>query len=390
MAMIVRGSLIKPRIGAIILLGAYLMCGSNVNGDTPVNNFEVIPTNDGGVSFMEAMTGGKGKVKETEEAANTEGSIISSIDQDDIVKNMTPLFKCWIDFLCGCTIDLNNLAPKGKELPPHKSAQVFRDNTNDNLESCHNYVQVIFPNQLIGVANRSLFLDSNELMTDKSIALDALLALLKKHPTIASKIKLNLMVNSSRMFQFWGLEYAIDENDKVILKTGNWPDAKKKLSPNDHNNLRVTRVLLALGIFGLNSIRDVFLKALKTNQGKLDGSLSSSYWDKAALTDSKINDNVDNPKSSDAIIVAINKTNELAIDTKTPDTDTKTADVKIVKAKSPGNSDNNSVLNNEIKKIIEDAISPIVEQIVVPMVLRILCTRYPSIQSIIQSSQPNP
>jgi hypothetical protein len=38
--------------------------------------------------------------------------------------------------------------------------------------------------------------------------------------------------------------------DKVILKSGDWVDAKK-YSSEDHNNMKLTRELLALDVFGL-------------------------------------------------------------------------------------------------------------------------------------------
>jgi hypothetical protein len=89
----------------------------------------------------------------------------------------------------------------------------------------------------------------------------------KKASTIASKIKLNLMVNSSYMFQFWGLEYASNANGEIILRTGSWNEAKKKLFQDDYNDRLVTRVFLTRKIFGLNNIKNVFLKVLKDNQG---------------------------------------------------------------------------------------------------------------------------
>lgn len=297
--------LIKSKIGVMGLLCVCLMCVPNASS-------VVMPINDDEVEFMRAMVAGK--VNELEQKANTQESIISYIAQDDIVKNMTPLFKCWVDFLCGCTIDTNNLKSEKEGPPPYRSTQLFRNDTDQNLESNHNYVQVVFPNQKVGVANKNLFLDSNNLMINKLAAMDVWYTLIGKYPLIAYKIRLNTMLNASRMFRFWGLEYATNANGEIILRTGNWPDAKKKLSPDDHNNLRVTRILLTLKMLSLNNIKNVFLKALKDNQGRLDGTKSIRYW----LNVAEDNNNIDNPtvattaaatNNSNAFVTGVTSTN---------------------------------------------------------------------------------
>jgi hypothetical protein len=260
-------------IGLCALVCIYLLCNHSADVDIDIN----INTNDAGASFMQALAnGGESAFKAIEQTAQNSDSMIPPN-----INNITKPFRVWIDFLSGCIINPNKLSPD--EQFPYNNVQAFRDDNNTNLESYHNYIQAIFPNYAISkAANATLYLKNTDLTTDGSTPDDVLKYLLNKSKLLRHKIRLNMMLNASRMFRFWGLEYTTDYNGNPILRTGRWSRAGTKLSANDHNNLRVTRVLYSLEIFGLWKMKKVLFNALKNNYGRLDGSKSMPFWGKVA------------------------------------------------------------------------------------------------------------
>ena len=153
----------------------------------------------------------------------------------------------WIKFLSGEEI-------QGK-IFKFKSCEEFRKANDKNLESHHDYIQVVFPNlEQSGYANKDLYLNKNlekwkELMQDEELRL---------------KIQKNLKLNLIRILKFFGFEVTLGE-DSEITKLVAKNDGVAFI-PGNHNSLRLTRVLKCLKIFGLDNEYNLIINSINSNK----------------------------------------------------------------------------------------------------------------------------
>ena len=178
----------------------------------------------------------------------------------------------WIKFLSGEEI-------QGK-IFKFKSCEEFRKANDKNLESHHDYIQVVFPNlERSGYANRDLYLNKNlkkwqELMQNLELRL---------------KIQKNLNLNLIRILKFFGFEVTLDKNSKIIRLVAK--NDGVVFNPGDHNSLRLTRVLKCLKIFGLDNEYNLIINSIDSNKEimtKINKNLtlkkSYEYWIKSKKT----------------------------------------------------------------------------------------------------------
>jgi hypothetical protein len=69
------------------------------------------------------------------------------------------------------------------------------------------------------------------------------------------------------LLEFWGIKLDITSAKggiPFITKAVNWVDRFENLNQHSHNNLRITRLLTALGPFGFHLWRDPILQFLET------------------------------------------------------------------------------------------------------------------------------
>lgn len=153
----------------------------------------------------------------------------------------------WIKFLSGEEIQ--------DESFKFKSCEEFRKASDDDLESHHDYIQVVFPNlERSKYANRDLYLNKNlekwkELMQDEELRL---------------KIQKNLKLNLIRILNFFDFEVTLGENSEITKLV-----AKKDsvvFKPWNHNSLRLTRVLKCLKIFGLDDEYNLIINSINSNE----------------------------------------------------------------------------------------------------------------------------
>ena len=183
-------------------------------------------------------------------------------------------FDNWIKILSGEEVSYSAF--------PYKSGNELRQQNDIMLESCHNYIQVFFPNLVkSNYHQENLFI--NNCKNEWRIALN-------NDPILLGRIQIQLKLNLVRMLQFWGFdvesrEINPDSKNIVIEKIS----VKSDVNPNDfnnHNNQRVTRVLHSLRLFGLHEEHQKFLQILNTHYSHHS---SSSYWnstkDTPLLTD---------------------------------------------------------------------------------------------------------
>ena len=113
------------------------------------------------------------------------------------------------------------------------------------LEHCHNYIQWLFP-----LNEQSTFNVDAPILTEEDIALFSNSFFLKHR----------LYESFQMMINFYGFE--MDFDNKIVLSV-DWA-ANHWLKPNDHNFLRITRILKSLTLLGLKEVADSFLEALKS------------------------------------------------------------------------------------------------------------------------------
>ncbi|MDR1907231.1 MAG: hypothetical protein LBQ03_03395, partial [Puniceicoccales bacterium] len=143
----------------------------------------------------------------------------------------------WIEFLIG----------KDVEGLRYKNCQAFRNDTDDNLEKNHDYVQTIFPSwSPSAYANTDLYI-SHKAETWK--------ALLSSCPNIRRNLWLNMQLNAIRMIHFWKFRFAFWQDvpgtscNRTFVVIEDNPQSPLHRE-GDHNTLRVTRLIGALTMFG--------------------------------------------------------------------------------------------------------------------------------------------
>lgn len=182
--------------------------------------------------------------------------------------NQTERRENWIKILSGETIENGVFR--------YKSGAEFRRDNDENLEKYHDFIQVFFPNYVMSrYANPDLNINACRELWEK-VATEESQATIKR-------IQREMRLNFIRMLLFWG--FSVELN----IKTGNesqkcvyQPSDSKELFENNslhylknrdftlekiyfiandkewvngtdnHNRLRITRVLMALRIFGLD------------------------------------------------------------------------------------------------------------------------------------------
>lgn len=166
----------------------------------------------------------------------------------------------WIDILIGLEVK----SPGWR----YKSGKEMRSDNYDNLESHHNYIQVFFPKKdNSSFANGDLYLGNEDFKKVWEIR--------KKYdPQIIKKIQDEMKLNFKKILDFWGF---LTDDNITFIRINNEAKAtqrrKEKICSDNHNNLRVTRVLLALGSFGLKNEAKMFYESLKGLNPQSEG-----YW----------------------------------------------------------------------------------------------------------------
>ncbi len=185
--------------------------------------------------------------------------------------------KNWIKILSGEEITQESFR--------YKSGREFRQDTDEHLEEYHDFIQVFFPTYgESAYTNRDLNINSCRKLWER-------VATEEGQATI-TRIQREMRLNFIRMLLFWGFTVTLritdldDKSDRAYAPSdsknlfSNYSSncleghdfqlrdialsANKPWSSNvnDHNRLRITRVLMALKIFGLDSEFDLFRRSL--------------------------------------------------------------------------------------------------------------------------------
>ena len=115
------------------------------------------------------------------------------------------------------------------------------------LESIHDYIQVLFP-----LKDASQFNLNAPLLDDKTV----------EQFRADERIQKNLLQSFRVMLGFYG--FRMDEETGEVVEAENFSDrARQWLHPNDHNHLRITRILKCLTLCGMRNRATAFLRRLE-------------------------------------------------------------------------------------------------------------------------------
>ncbi|MGN1041144.1 MAG: hypothetical protein ACI4PJ_00190 [Acutalibacteraceae bacterium] len=182
--------------------------------------------------------------------------------------NQTERRENWIKILSGETIENGVFR--------YKSGAEFRRDNDENLEKYHNFIQVFFPTyEASQFANEDLNINACRELWEK-VATEESQATIKR-------IQREMRLNFIRMLLFWGFKVTLliksgdgklpcfyslsNSNESFLNDIFNYlegqdlrlydidlsVDKTRMSDTGDHNRLRITRVLMALRIFGLDS-----------------------------------------------------------------------------------------------------------------------------------------
>lgn len=174
-----------------------------------------------------------------------------------VYNGFTPKESNWIQLLCGDKA----ISEYGFR---YNSCKAFRDDSDDNLEKFHDFIQIMFPAiKQSKFANKDLYIEKKP---------DAWKNFLRQNPEIYKNIRANMIANFISMLKFWKFDLSVDSKSSKLTSITAHPE---KQDFNNHNASRVTRVLESLKLFGLNDEHKMFLDAL--NKG-YSGHKSLSFW----------------------------------------------------------------------------------------------------------------
>lgn len=138
------------------------------------------------------------------------------------------------------------------------------DFTFKQKESAHNYIQWLFPSAVASQFNSRAPRLNPQLIDEM------------KSP----EIQANLQKSLNKMLDFYGLEW--DENHTEIKMADNFDNrAKTWLTKGNHNHLRLTRILICLLTFDLNTESAALFACLQEIKAKYPNQISDKtfkYW----------------------------------------------------------------------------------------------------------------
>jgi hypothetical protein len=149
----------------------------------------------------------------------------------------------WIKFLAGDTVQGFRYA----------NCRAFREDSDANLEYHHDYVQVVFPSWSPSKhGNKDLYI------RDRA---ETWKALHRECPILWLNIWLNMHLNTFRMLSFWELSFSFSQG-RVRLEDNPFSILHNN---GDHNEKRVTRLIVALKLFECIDLLIILEELLKTN-----------------------------------------------------------------------------------------------------------------------------
>jgi hypothetical protein len=157
----------------------------------------------------------------------------------------------------------------GKTTRPHHSIEQVWNYSYGELEYVHTYIQWLFP-----LLEASQAMPGSPILSNKDIEMFEEI----------DELKQRLLKSFQVMLRFYGFSLRYDP-EPVIEPTDEFEErAEHWLNANNHNHLRITRILRSLTLLGLAKEAREFFAALQRvyikNPDKI-GSYSYDYWKRA-------------------------------------------------------------------------------------------------------------
>ncbi|KAH8205442.1 hypothetical protein TruAng_000348 [Truncatella angustata] len=147
--------------------------------------------------------------------------------------------------------------------------------SDNRLESCHDYIQTLFP-----LPEESMFADAPVIDEETYLYW-------RRH----ASLRQNLRRAFERILTFYGFEISWDEADgggadrkpHISEKRGARSNLARWVRPMDHNHLRITRILRSLRVLGMEAEAREFHQALSSVCQKygIVGGTSQKFWRRA-------------------------------------------------------------------------------------------------------------
>jgi hypothetical protein len=158
---------------------------------------------------------------------------------------------------------------------PDSEGRLFSDILawpDEPLEYTHDYIQWLFPTRQMSAFN-----------PDAPVVDDATVSTFHAD----EKLRDSLAAAFQRMAVFYGFDVIADEGAVRVIPASNWMARSKNwLTPNNHNMLRITRILTSLRLLGLHQLSKAFFEALdkvySSPQGAGIGPVTYQFWKSAA------------------------------------------------------------------------------------------------------------
>lgn len=229
-------------ISAVVIYGLNKVFKTNPAPSTPNNENASPKTNKKSptkkVPFSPSKTNKSTKV--------SPGKSRTNLPEKRNLNDFNNKERAWIKFLSG---EVLTPEEKAKYNFVYSSCEEFLQDNDENLESRHNYIQVVFPNIIKSVfSNTDLYIQGKENLWKNILS----------NESTKKNIQETMRRNYNRILNFWD---------------------NKSLGSNDHNILRMTRVLISLKLFGLQEEYENLKRYLINRFGEEESfSKSFEYW----------------------------------------------------------------------------------------------------------------
>lgn len=141
--------------------------------------------------------------------------------------------------------------------------------SDDKLEYCHNYIQILFP-----IPEQSRFNQSAPLIDEETYLA------FRQRPELRASLKRSYI----RMLAFYGFEHNEYSAEVHVSRTPRFNEAAKTWARKfDHNHLRITRILRSLRVLGLATEAEAFWRALDQicKEKGVISKRSCEFWSRA-------------------------------------------------------------------------------------------------------------
>lgn len=121
--------------------------------------------------------------------------------------------------------------------------------SDDRLEATHDYIQWLFPLD-----------EPSHVNAQAPLLTEADIATFRQDPTLKKELLKSLL----RMLTFYGLRCHKDETGLRVDKADHFTERRENwLHPNNHNHLRITRILKSLSLLGLTQVAQALHQCLE-------------------------------------------------------------------------------------------------------------------------------